>query len=140
MYFSGADSILQPDAPGVMVQVGFNAGPRHAQVFGLAKSYAKRVDDITKAEHDNNIIAATTVVWGVAKAWLPANITAQIDSKLLETGMPRMATRNISEGRGFRINLGGCEYSFPSVERAPPEAYLTLDYSAYAAIYRLVCC
>ncbi|KAJ7856995.1 hypothetical protein B0H13DRAFT_1641226 [Mycena leptocephala] len=77
MYFSGADSILQPDAPGVMVQVGFNAGPRHAQVFGLAKSYAKCVDDITKVEHDNDIIAATAVVWGVAKAWLPANITEQ---------------------------------------------------------------
>jgi hypothetical protein len=76
----------------------FNAGPRHARVFGLAKSYAKRVDDITKVEHDNTIIAATTAVWGVAKAWLPANITEQIDSILLESGMPRMATRNVSEG------------------------------------------
>ncbi|KAJ7898084.1 hypothetical protein B0H13DRAFT_2275785 [Mycena leptocephala] len=111
---------VRPDAPGVMVQVGFNAGPRHARVFGLAKSHAKRVDDITKVEHDNDIIAATAVVWGVAKAWLPANITEQIDSKLLES----------DSGRGFRINLGSCEYSFPSVERAPPEAYLTLDYSA----------
>ncbi|KAJ7044444.1 hypothetical protein C8F04DRAFT_1174876 [Mycena alexandri] len=37
-----------PVAPSKMVQVGFNAGPRHARVFRLAKSSTKPLDDITK--------------------------------------------------------------------------------------------
>ncbi|KAJ7702941.1 hypothetical protein B0H16DRAFT_1639021, partial [Mycena metata] len=76
---------VRPDAPGKIVQVGFNTGPRHARVFGLAKSYAK-----------------------------------QIDHKLEKHSMPRRT--------GFVLGLNGVTYSFPDVQRAPPEAYLTVDY------------
>ncbi|KAJ7436557.1 hypothetical protein FB451DRAFT_1061694, partial [Mycena latifolia] len=117
---------------GSMVQFGWNAGPRHARVFGLAKSFTKDLDDSTKIDHDNDIIAATTVVWGVAKAWLPTDITEAIDSQLAESGMPRIASRNdYPPGTGFQIKLNGTQYAFPSFERAPPEAYLTRDYSAW---------
>lgn len=139
----------QPDAPGKMVQVGFNAGPRHARVFGLAKSYTKPLDNTTKTEHDNDIIAATTTVWAAAKTWLPTDITQRIDDELERHSMPRIATRNVNEGiqfihnsmlttyslyclsgPGFVLGLNGITYSFPEIERAPPEAYLTVDYSA----------
>ncbi|KAJ7067734.1 hypothetical protein B0H15DRAFT_771638, partial [Mycena belliarum] len=115
---------------GKMVQVGFNAGPRHARVWGLAKSYTKNLDDTTKAKHDNDIIAASTAVWAAAKTWLPSNITDKIDHELKAAGMPRIATRNVEEGVGFTLDLDDTTYSFPDVQRAPPEAYLTLDYSA----------
>ncbi|KAJ7754851.1 hypothetical protein B0H16DRAFT_1542098 [Mycena metata] len=96
---------VRPDAPDKMVQVGFNAGSRHARVFGLAKSYTKQLDDTTKVEHDNDIIAATTTVWAAAKTWLPTDITHRIDRELEKHSMPRIATRNVEE------------------------AYLTVDYS-----------
>ncbi|KAJ7715587.1 hypothetical protein B0H16DRAFT_1615630 [Mycena metata] len=121
---------VRPDAPGKMVQVGFNAGPRHVRVFGLAKSYTKQLDDTTKVEHDNDIIAAATTVWAAAKTWLPTDITHQIDRELEKHSMPRIATRNVEEGTGFVLDLNGVTYSFPDVQRAPPEAYLTVDYSA----------
>ncbi|KAJ7675264.1 hypothetical protein B0H17DRAFT_946085 [Mycena rosella] len=113
-----------------MVQFGWNAGPRHARVFGLAKSFTKDFDDKTKTNRDTNIIAATTVVWGVAKAQLPTEITDAIDRELLNTGMPRIASRNVAEGTGFHIKLNGTDYTFPIFERAPPEAYLTREHSA----------
>ncbi|KAJ7737977.1 hypothetical protein B0H16DRAFT_1571330 [Mycena metata] len=121
---------VRPDAPGKVVQVGFNAGPRHARVFGLAKSYTKQLDDTTKVEHDNDIIAVTTTVWAAAKTWLPTDITHRIDRELEKHSMPRIATRNVEEGTGFVLGLNGVTYSFPDVQRAPPEAYLTVDYSA----------
>lgn len=47
------------------MQFGWNAGPRHARVFGLAKSFTKDLDDETKISHDTDIIAAMNLVWGV---------------------------------------------------------------------------
>ncbi|KAJ7913416.1 hypothetical protein B0H13DRAFT_1612584, partial [Mycena leptocephala] len=133
---------------GRMVQIGWNAGPRHARVFGLAKSFTKNLDEETKTAHDHDAIAATNIVWGAAKTWLPTDVTNGIDVALSETGMPRIATYNVSEGMlcclmilefctnqsagtGFCLQLGGQKYLFPHYERAPPEAYLTRDYSAY---------
>ncbi|KAJ7511958.1 hypothetical protein B0H11DRAFT_1700203, partial [Mycena galericulata] len=123
---------------GHMAQIGWNAGPRHARVFGLAKSYTKNLDDKTKIDHDHDAIAAANIVWGVSKTWFPTDTINNIEKKLSESGMPRIATRNVSEvhsspsclGTGFSLELGGREYSFPDYERAPPEAYLTRDYSA----------
>ncbi|KAJ7704140.1 hypothetical protein B0H16DRAFT_1638106, partial [Mycena metata] len=96
---------VRPDAPGKIVQVGFNTGP-----------------------------PATTTVWAAAKTWLPTDITHRIDHKLEKHSMPRSATRNVKEGilffcgTGFVLGLNGVTYSFPDVQRAPPEAYLTVDY------------
>ncbi|KAJ7024983.1 hypothetical protein C8F04DRAFT_968331, partial [Mycena alexandri] len=114
---------------GKLVQVGFNAGPRHARVFGLAKSYTKPLDDTTKIEHDNDIIAATTTIWAAAKTWLPTDITHRIDCELEKHSMPRIATRNVGEGTGLALGLNGVTYSFPDVQRATPEACLTVNYS-----------
>ncbi|KAJ7248679.1 hypothetical protein C8J57DRAFT_1672411, partial [Mycena rebaudengoi] len=114
-----------------MVQIGCNVGPHHACIFGLAKSFTKNLDDATKANHDHDAIAAANIVWGFSKAWLPTDIIGTIEDHLLESGIPRMATHHIPEGTGFCLKLRGKTYSFPHCERAPPEAYLTRDYSGY---------
>ena len=36
-----------------MVHFGWNAGPHHARVHGLAKGYTKSLDHATMADHDN---------------------------------------------------------------------------------------
>ncbi|KAJ7019672.1 hypothetical protein C8F04DRAFT_1321275 [Mycena alexandri] len=81
---SSASTILltffQPDAPGKMVQGGFT------------------LDDTTKIEHDNDIIAVTATVWAAAKTWLPTDITHWIDRELEKYSMPRIVTRNVEEG------------------------------------------
>ncbi|KAJ7817631.1 hypothetical protein B0H14DRAFT_2170679, partial [Mycena olivaceomarginata] len=80
---------------GEMAQVGYNAGPRHAHVFGCAKSYNKNLDEATKINHDHDAIAAVNIVCAASKAWLPTDITDNIETHLRENNLPRIATRNI---------------------------------------------
>jgi hypothetical protein len=86
-----------------MVQLGWNSGPRHAQVWGLAKSYTKVVDTNTQIEHDQDAIALLTLCWSIAKAALPVEITSYIEKSLREHDLPRIATRNVSEGSIYFI-------------------------------------
>ncbi|KAJ7149388.1 hypothetical protein C8R43DRAFT_832316, partial [Mycena crocata] len=113
---------------GTIVQVGWNAGPRHARVFGTAKSYAKRVDPGTQIVHDEDVIAAITLTWNLCKSLLPCNITDEIERILTEENLPRMAMRNVSEDTGFKFELAGKVYEFPKVVRAPPEGMFSEDY------------
>ena len=83
-----------------MVQIGWNAGPhqsRHAQVFGLANSFTKNLDNMSKTKHDHNAIA-TNIVWEAAKTWLPTDVTSNINDTLSKSGMPQIATHSVSEG------------------------------------------
>ena len=82
-----------------MVQLGWNAGPRHARVWGLAVSYRKKLDEEVKASHDQDAIALVTLTWSLAKANLPAQVIEHIEACLKESGLPRIATRNIPDGR-----------------------------------------
>ncbi|KAJ7794708.1 hypothetical protein B0H14DRAFT_2392362, partial [Mycena olivaceomarginata] len=84
--------------PGKMVQVGYNAGLRHAHVFGCAKSYNKNLDEDTKINHDHNVIAAVNIVWATSTAWLPTDITDNIETNLRENNLPRIAICNIPAG------------------------------------------
>ncbi|KAF8145241.1 hypothetical protein K438DRAFT_1630451 [Mycena galopus ATCC 62051] len=123
--------LLQPTHPGKMVQVGWNAGPRHARIFGLAKSYTTNIDQEVAIEHDQDVITALTLTWIIAKAFLPMEMISSITDAVGEIGLPRLATRNIAEGTGYRLNLGGKHYEFPLYECAPCEGLLTQNYASY---------
>jgi hypothetical protein len=86
-----------------MVQLGWNAGPCHAQVWGLAKSYCKMLGDEVKADHDQDAIALVTLTWSLAKANLPVQVIVHIETCLKESGLPWIASRNIPEG-GILLN------------------------------------
>jgi hypothetical protein len=90
-------SQIQPTHPGTLVQVGWNAGPRHARVFGLAKSYTKILDPASMANHDEDAIAAMTLTWGVCKSLLPTEVMDEIERSLEREGLPRIATRNVAD-------------------------------------------
>lgn len=131
-----------------MVQIGWNAGPKHARVWGLAKSYTKKLDEDTKVDHDKDAVALISLVWNIAKAALPEEVTGHIERSLEDHGLPRIATPGVAEGlppyfssrssiplkvslgKGFCFTLGEKTYTFPYAERAPPEGYLTQDYVA----------
>ncbi|KAG8923024.1 hypothetical protein FRC02_011447 [Tulasnella sp. 418] len=125
---------VRPQHDGSMIQVGWNAGPRHARVFGLAKSYTKKLDETKKAQRDSNIVAAFSVMWNMSKAFLPAEVTKAGEDALRSTGMPALATRHVREGLGYQFSLGGKEYNFPLARRAPPEGYMSQDYVAWAHV------
>ncbi|KAF8173211.1 hypothetical protein K438DRAFT_1611016, partial [Mycena galopus ATCC 62051] len=132
---------------GTMVQIGWNTGPRHARVFGLAKSYTRNLDHHTAIDHDQDVIAAMTLTWSLAKSLLPIEMIAEVTAAVRETGLPKMVTRNISEGRqnsvlllhqffiatvgtGYRMSVDDKDYDFPLYDRAPCEGILTQNYSS----------
>jgi hypothetical protein len=81
-----------------MTQAGCNAGPRHARIFGLAKSYNKALDSSTMVQHDEDVISAMSLTWSVCRSFLPTNLISKIDGYLADARMPTMATRNVEPG------------------------------------------
>lgn len=126
-------------------------GPRHARVLGWAKSFTKALDQDTMTSHDEDAVGAISIVWSLIQSVMPRDVLDCVDNKLAELKLPRLATRNIEEGKvsnlyfciqtyillghGFHIRLGDQVYEFPTAERAPPEAYLSYGYQAYVFIF-----
>jgi hypothetical protein len=85
--------LLTPSKPtheGSIVQLGWNAGAHHLKVWGLAKSWNKKVDRETMVEHDKDATALLTVCWSLEKLIFPV-----------------MLWRNVSSTVGFRIQQHG---------------------------------
>ncbi|KAH8102325.1 hypothetical protein BXZ70DRAFT_931468, partial [Cristinia sonorae] len=106
-----------PNHIGNMVQIGYNTGPRHAKVTGLAKSFQRT---LTPAKMDTS----NTEVIGM-------DVITQITNALDEHDLPCIVTQNIKAGTGFTIQASDVNYRFDYEERAPPEAYLTYGYVAH---------
>ncbi|KAJ7825277.1 hypothetical protein B0H14DRAFT_2369054 [Mycena olivaceomarginata] len=123
---------VRPTHPGVMTQAGYNAGPCHARIFGLAKSYNKVLDPATMVQHDEDVISAMSLTWSVCRSFLPTNLISKIDGYLDNARMPTMATQNVEPGVGYRLTFQGKELIFPNFERGPSEFIMSQDYSASA--------
>ncbi|KAJ7231677.1 hypothetical protein B0H12DRAFT_1262855 [Mycena haematopus] len=114
-----------------MVQVGWNAGPWHARIFGLAKSFTKNLAPEAATSRDEDAIAAMTLLWSIAKSVIPIETIQLITDAVGETGLPTIATRNVPGGTGYTVSLGGKQYEFPLHDRAPCEGLFTQNYSSY---------
>jgi hypothetical protein len=88
-----------------MTQAGYNAGPRHARIFGLAKSYTKVLDSATMVQHDEDVISAMSLTWSVCRSFLPTDLISKIDRYLENARMPTMATRNVEPGEIYTCYL-----------------------------------
>ncbi|EIM79634.1 uncharacterized protein STEHIDRAFT_135630 [Stereum hirsutum FP-91666 SS1] len=121
---------VRPSEPGLMAQFGYNAGPRHARVWGLAKSFSKKLPQDVKEQRDRDAVAVLSMVWAMIRTHMPREGVDALEDVLDATGMPRMSTRNIEEGDGYEFEIDGQTFSFPVASRAPPEGYLIQAYSA----------
>lgn len=94
-----------------MAQLGYNTGPRanvdgsacEANVFGFAKSWLIKLgekDKKEREEHDRDAIAAFALVWALAKAKMPKEVTDDINAGYeMAAPLPSsMATRDIPPG------------------------------------------
>ncbi|KAA1467875.1 hypothetical protein DENSPDRAFT_770300, partial [Dentipellis sp. KUC8613] len=115
---------------GTLVQLGWNAGPRHARVWGLAKSYTKSYDQPTREAKDHDAVAALSLFWRFLEACMPQELIDPVSSELKAAGMPKLATRDIEAGAGWQFRLNNKFYRFSLAERAPPEGYMGQGYTA----------
>jgi hypothetical protein len=86
-----------------MTQVGYNAGPCHAQIFGLAKSYNKVLDSARMVQHNKDVIFAMSLTWSVCRSFLPMNLISKIDGYLDDARMLTMATWNVEPGEIYTL-------------------------------------
>ncbi|KAF8226566.1 hypothetical protein L208DRAFT_1301335 [Tricholoma matsutake] len=96
---------VQPNHDGSMVQLGWNAGPQHARVWGLAKSFNQKINKATMIEQDEDAIALMTLCLSLAKASMDV-----LEDSLKESGMPRITTRNVPEGKIHNLNVPASAY------------------------------
>jgi hypothetical protein len=89
---------LKPNHPGKMVQIGMNMGPRHARVLGWAVSFTRKLSDKEKTRQDANLLGAMSLLWALAKSYVPLDITDPMQ-KLLDESYPTMATPHIPVGK-----------------------------------------
>lgn len=82
-----------------MAQVGLNLGPRHARVLGWGKRYTKNLDDQMKVLHDVDTVGAVSLTWSLIRSAMPLEILEQVDDRLEEYNLPRLATRHVGAGR-----------------------------------------
>lgn len=84
----------QPTHAGVMVQIGLNMGARHARVLGWAKSFFVPLSLEEKKNQDSDLIGAMSLFWALIKAFVPKDITDEVQA-LLDMHYPPLATLNI---------------------------------------------
>lgn len=114
-------------------------------MYGLAKGYTKNIGRDAMIDRDNDAIAALTIMWELIKGLVPGEVVAEVNQHLKDANMPRMATRNVEpgmyhflatlkealiSGSRYHFAMGEKTYSFPDIERAPPEGYMSHDYVA----------
>lgn len=85
----------------MMVQLGYNAGPRHARVWGLAKSFQKKMPQDEMARRDRDCVALMSMVWALIRAHMPRESVDAFEKVLDDVGMPRMNTRNLDDDEGM---------------------------------------
>lgn len=81
-----------------MVQLGWNAGPRHARVWGLAKSFTRALPNDVKLRRDRDAVAMLSMVWGIIRTHMPRDSVDKMETVLENVGMPSMATRTVDAG------------------------------------------
>ena len=82
-----------------MIQIGWNLGPRHARVLGLAKSYSKILDQKTAVEHDEDAIGLLAIMWGLVKGLMPSDVTTEVIETLHNISAPQMGSRLVEPGK-----------------------------------------
>ena len=84
-----------------MVQIGWNAGPRHAQIFGCAKSFTRRLDAKARQAADRDVICALSFMWSFIRRLMPKEPVDAVEKALTDAGLPPLATRDIDAGMSW---------------------------------------
>ncbi|KIJ48134.1 hypothetical protein M422DRAFT_248313 [Sphaerobolus stellatus SS14] len=122
---------IRPTHPGTMIQAGWNAGPRHARVWGLVRNLRKKFSQEGKLAKDRKMLGALCAVWNMIQAKAPREPIDDLLEVIDEAGMPNMAVEGDTAESGYTLFLDdGVPLTFETACRAPGEAYFTSNYSA----------
>jgi hypothetical protein len=81
-----------------MVQIGWNTGALHAKVFGLAKSFTKKLDKDMLIDHDEDAVAPLSIFRALVWSLMPLEVVEHVEECPEKEGLPHLATCNVDEG------------------------------------------
>jgi len=81
------------------VQYGWNAGPRHARVFGLVKNIKKKISGEEREEHDRKILGIFALSWNLLTTALPKEVIIPTQNAIAEANLPVMASQGDVQGQ-----------------------------------------
>ncbi|KAG1836227.1 hypothetical protein C8R48DRAFT_744111 [Suillus tomentosus] len=123
---------VRPTHGGELVQFGWNAGPRHARVFGLVNNLTnkKKLSMTTRQQKDSRALGILALSWNLLVASLPAEVSTSCIEAIGEAGLPAMTVKGNDLDFGYTLDLPGGPLSFSTAERAPSEAYMSQNYES----------
>ncbi|KAI6125327.1 hypothetical protein EDD17DRAFT_1771376 [Pisolithus thermaeus] len=122
---------VRPTHGGKLIQYGWNAGPRHARVFGLVRNVAnKKLNGEELAAQDKSILGIMSLTWNLLIAALPKEVIDPVKEKLAEASLPPMASPGNVKEHGYELSLPDGTLSWSTAERAPAEAYMSQNYTS----------
>jgi hypothetical protein len=75
-----------------MIQFGYNAGARHAHVFGFVHNIKCQMPSNECVVKDHQILGILGISWAIFKAVLPHPVYDTCASIYVASGMPSMST------------------------------------------------
>ena len=88
-------SFVQPNHGGELIQYGWNAGPRHARVFGLVKNMThKKLTADEQHKKDGDILGILALTWNLLTSTLPEEVIVPIKAAIKAAGLPPMAYKD----------------------------------------------
>ncbi|KAG1898466.1 uncharacterized protein F5891DRAFT_955406, partial [Suillus fuscotomentosus] len=117
---------------GELVQFGWNAGPRHARVFGLVNNLTnkKKLSMTTRQQKDSHALGILALSWNLLIASLPAEVSTSCIEAIGEAGLPAMTVKGNDLDFGYTLDLPGGPLCFSTAEWAPSEAYMSQNYES----------
>ncbi|KAG1798268.1 uncharacterized protein HD556DRAFT_1440608 [Suillus plorans] len=121
---------VRPTHGGELIQFGWNAGPRHARVFGLVNNLTnkKRLSMTTRQQKGSCALGILALSWNLLVASLPAEVSTSCIEAIDEAGLPPMTIQGDDMDFGYTLDLPGGPLCFSTAERAPSEAYMSQNY------------
>jgi hypothetical protein len=122
--------------PGKIVQVGISAGARSNPTLDWVRNITTRqLSDDSVDDLDRKTAHAFSILWMLIRRKLPDELSDDLVTWLIETGIYRM---NKDVVRGFReqddkgeieLDIGGNSFNFQWAELAPPSGVMAANYS-----------
>ncbi|KAG2132169.1 hypothetical protein BD769DRAFT_1354828, partial [Suillus cothurnatus] len=116
---------------GDLIQFSWNAGPRHAHVFGLVNNLtSKRLSMTARQQKDSRALGILALSWNLLVASLPAEVSTSCIEAINEAGLPSMTVKGNNSDSGYTLDLPDGSLCFSTAERAPSEGYMSQNYES----------
>jgi len=127
---------IRLDDPGTIQNVGYSPGSCAALAFDWVKNL--RSQNLSKEEVDTmnyKISSAFALFWNLCRAWLPADIIADFDKFMTETGITVMGgdRHSCALDGDYEAMVDGQTYKFSDVRLAPPQGAMAVNYARYGS-------